>query len=505
MARQPGPVPREALAYFRAKKLKPGFDYRDVWREEHRHAFTVAKAMQQDILVDIRDAVDDAIANGIPFDQFSKNLTPILQEKGWWGRKDVVDPLTGETISAQLGSPRRLRTIYNANVRSARSAGQWDRIQRTKRTHPYLLYELGPSEQHRVEHANWSGILLPVDHPFWKTHFTPNGYGCKCHIRQVSKAEYSRLSASGKYQTEAPKIETRDWVNKRTGEVETVPVGIDPGWDINPGTDRAKVLARDLSKKQEIAKARLAQPLPPTNLYKAGEPGVLSTASKVNQGSLENAIASMPGNEQQREQFSKFMQAHPIKTLFIKASEMSSRNKASRDLADKVKGFLGSNTPPFPQMAYTVRNATRINGFTFQRSEHVVVKVKAGTSLTGFKGEALRQAVGDAIELAAKGERTWSFSHQVAQVVGSSDDATRVVSTWIHEVGHQVHFWSGDGIPPVRLAESITTYGRTNAREWHAEHFLAWLVNREALARWNPSVASYFDNLVEGAINRGSK
>ena len=40
----PGPVPREALDYFRAKDLRPGFDYRDVWGSEHAHAFTVAKA-----------------------------------------------------------------------------------------------------------------------------------------------------------------------------------------------------------------------------------------------------------------------------------------------------------------------------------------------------------------------------------------------------------------------------------------------------------------------------
>jgi hypothetical protein len=32
-----------------------------------------------------------------------------------------------------------------------------------------------------------------------------------------------------------PKIKTYDWVDKRTGEIKQVPVGIDPGWDINPG------------------------------------------------------------------------------------------------------------------------------------------------------------------------------------------------------------------------------------------------------------------------------
>lgn len=496
-----GIVPKEALSYFRAKKIKPGFDYRDVWREENKHAFTVAKAMQEDILHDIRDALDDAIENGIPFSQFSKNLRPTLEGKGWWGRKDVVDPATGETVNAQLGSPRRLQTIYSANVRSARAAGQWGRIQRTKATHPYLLYQLGPSETHRVEHANWSGILLPVDDAFWKTHFTPNGWGCKCHIRQVSKAEYSRLVNTGKYITDAPKVEMRDWINKRTGEVETVPMGIDPGWDFNPGEGRAKRLLSELKKKSQRTKKALAKPLPPTNLYPAGSKGVMSTAKDVTQGGLENAIASMVGNENQRGQLSKFMKAHPIKTLFFKASEMG-KSASAKALAEPVREFLAGTWPLHPQQAYSVRRAARVNGFTFKFAEHVVVKVKAGSRLNSFRPDGIKNAVSEAINKASSGKRAWSFSAQVGE---AADDGTRLISTWVHEVGHQVHFWAGGGPVPSTLMESITTYGRTNSYEWHAEHFVAWLADREALAAWNPSVAQYFDDLIERAINRGSK
>lgn len=47
-------VPKEALAWFKAKKLKPGFDYRDVWLEEHSAAFTVAKMTQLDLLSDVK-------------------------------------------------------------------------------------------------------------------------------------------------------------------------------------------------------------------------------------------------------------------------------------------------------------------------------------------------------------------------------------------------------------------------------------------------------------------
>ncbi|MCG2732510.1 phage minor head protein [Pseudodesulfovibrio aespoeensis] len=257
----PGPVPKEALEYFRSKSVTPSFDHRDVWREEHATSFTVAKAMQTDILTDIRAEVDRALRDGRTFRDFAKDLTPTLQRKGWWGEKDMADPLTGKTRRVQLGSPRRLRVIYETNMRTARAAGQWERIQRTKDSLSYLLYQLGPSREHRPEHVAWHGLLLPVDDPFWISHMTPNGWGCNCRVRPVSKREYERLQGEGvrapepmqeinpdtglptghiqassvPVRTTPPPPQTREWVNRRTGEVHQVPVGIDPGWDYNPG------------------------------------------------------------------------------------------------------------------------------------------------------------------------------------------------------------------------------------------------------------------------------
>ena len=253
--------PKESLEWFRAKGMKPGFDHRDVWREEHATAFTVAKATQVDILSDIRSQVDRALAEGRTFRDFAKDLKPTLQEKGWWGVKEMTDPATGKKRMVQLGSSRRLKVIYETNMRTARSAGQWERIQRTKGGLPYLLYQLGPSQEHRPEHVAFHGLLLPVDDSFWATHMTPNGWGCKCHVRQVSKGEHDRLKRNGvrapapeqvinpetglptghrapsnvKVRTEAPAIRMREYINRRTGEVHQVPMGVDPGWDYNPG------------------------------------------------------------------------------------------------------------------------------------------------------------------------------------------------------------------------------------------------------------------------------
>ncbi|OPY15620.1 MAG: Phage Mu protein F like protein [Syntrophus sp. PtaB.Bin001] len=281
----PGPAPKEAVDYIKNKGWKPGWDYRDVWREEHAVAFTVAKATQMDVLQAIRTEVEKAIAEGITLREFQKTLMPTLQRLGWWGRQAQTDPLTGKTLDVQLGSPRRLKTIYDVNCRTARAAGQWQRAQRTKKALPYLLYQVGSAKKHRPEHLNWNGTLLPIDDPWWNTHMPINAYGCKCHVRQVSEAEKQDLERMGipdpkalperdpetglptgrrkermmPVKTEAPQIKYRDWLNKRTGEVIQVPEGIDPGFDTNPGKTRLKNTARFLAGKLEGAESNLVQ------------------------------------------------------------------------------------------------------------------------------------------------------------------------------------------------------------------------------------------------------
>ena len=242
--RFPGPVPAEALEFFRAKGLRPSFYYLDVAAEEHALAFTVAKSTGFDILEDVKAALDEHLAEGKTFESFRRELTPILEQKGWWGEKEVVDPQTGDKRLAQLGSPRRLKTIFRANMRSARAAGQWQRIQRTRQTHPFLLYRLGPSEEHRAEHVEWAGTLLEADDDWWQTHFPPNGWGCKCWVRQVSSREAERLG--GRKAPRPPDLV--EWTNPRTGLTQRVDRGLDPSWAGNPGLDRSRLLAEKLAR-----------------------------------------------------------------------------------------------------------------------------------------------------------------------------------------------------------------------------------------------------------------
>ena len=225
-----GPVPREALAFFMAKGLKIGFNYDDVWREEHAVAFTVAKIMEEDVLATVRGTIERAIEEGTTFEQFRKDISQLLDNSGW------------SNYNQNKPKKARLRTIYDTNMRMARATGQWERVQRTKRVLPYLIYSLGPSVKHRDEHVALEGTILPVDDPFWNSYYPPSGYGCKCRVRQISLDEAEREGGI----SQRPAIENVEWENPKTGQTESVPKGVHPSFNYPKG-DRMKVV-RDLEQ-----------------------------------------------------------------------------------------------------------------------------------------------------------------------------------------------------------------------------------------------------------------
>lgn len=263
-------IPQKALDYIKQKKLKIGFDYQDVWNEEHLTAFTAAKVMQLDILQDMKESIEKAIENGETLEQFKKNLLPILYQKGWCsstqgaGKQLIEDPITKEIKEVYIDTPSRLKTIYETNLRSAYMKGRFDRAYNST-LHPYLMYRIGPSKNHRKEHLEWDGLILYKNDPFWLSHNPPNGWGCKCYTVAISKARKEKYEKEGiptadgdgqtkkiKVKTQRPKIEYTTYINKRNGTISKVPKGIDPAFNFNQGNyNRDLVLFNDFMKKSK--------------------------------------------------------------------------------------------------------------------------------------------------------------------------------------------------------------------------------------------------------------
>lgn len=234
--------PEKAVEYFESKGHRISWSWYDTWQEANARAFTVAKAVRLDVLNDMRGAVDDAIRNGTTFAQFRKELEPTLRKKGWWGKQIAVDS-DGVAEVIQLGSVRRLRTIYQTNLQTAYMAGRWNGMVANAQERPYWMYIAINDSKTRPEHAALDGRVFRWDDPIWQSIHPPNGWGCRCRVRaltekQVAQKELAVESSDGKLG------ESWELVSKRTGELQPVTTfdlgngntfAPDVGWSYNPG------------------------------------------------------------------------------------------------------------------------------------------------------------------------------------------------------------------------------------------------------------------------------
>jgi SPP1 gp7 family putative phage head morphogenesis protein len=204
-------------------------------------AFAVAGVMRLDILQILRDGIDQAIAQGESIESFRKTVRSQLLAKGWWGNIEVTDPDTGELRTTKFND-RRLQLIYDVNLRQSYAAGRWSRIERLKQRFPFVMYRTMRDERVRKSHQEWDGLALPVESDFWRTHYPPNGWNCRCTAFGIDEAGIAKLQRAGlPVKRKEPAVQWRVWHNPtREGDVAFVPVprGIDPGFAYNPGQSR---------------------------------------------------------------------------------------------------------------------------------------------------------------------------------------------------------------------------------------------------------------------------
>lgn len=254
-----GLEPAKAIAYLKFKGYAITWNWQDMLDQAHDQAFTVAKAMRLDLLSDIRAALETALQDGQTLKQFITNMQPTLEAQGWWGQQVIVDS-EGVSELVQLGSPRRLKTIYQTNLQSAYMAGRKAEMEQSTETHPYWMYVAILDGKTRPSHRALHGQVFRHDDPIWSAIFPPNGFNCRCRVVALTEAAVKRrgltvVSSAGRSFTET--VETG--MDKRTGEIRTATVtglrttdaegrGVtfrtDPGFNHAPGAGLAEALKR---------------------------------------------------------------------------------------------------------------------------------------------------------------------------------------------------------------------------------------------------------------------
>ena len=177
--------PRRAIEHLRNKGYAISWNWQDVWELQHAVAFTVAKATEAGVLQTIRRAVAAALAEGWTERRFQQELEPALRRAGWWGRQTRIGP-DGQPVEVQLGSARRLRTIYRTNMRTSRAAARYEEQAGNAAAMPYWMYVAIEDSRTRPSHLALSGRVFRQDDPFWRSHYPPNGWNCRCRVRSLT-------------------------------------------------------------------------------------------------------------------------------------------------------------------------------------------------------------------------------------------------------------------------------------------------------------------------------
>lgn len=200
--------------------------------------------MREDILKDIRSALDKALSEGKTFKEFQKELKPTLQKKGWWGEQIVVDT-QGNAEKVQLGSMYRLKTIYAVNMQTSYMTGRYKTQMDNVDNRPYWEYVAVLDNRTRPEHAQLHGLIYRYDDPFWASFYPPNGWRCRCRVNALSDYNLKKKDAKPGNSTGTLSQEMR-LVSKKSGEYKPVTVYTDPltgkkiapdvGWSHNPAS-----------------------------------------------------------------------------------------------------------------------------------------------------------------------------------------------------------------------------------------------------------------------------
>lgn len=142
-------------------------------------------------------------------------------------------------IAAELGDPEkaahRAETVLRTNCFEAYAAARYRAAQADKDVMPYLVYHCVGDDRVRPEHRALDGTVLPVDDPFWETHYPPWDWGCRCTVSGMTQLEHDEEMAAAKDGGDtAFKFPTQAQLSK-------IPGAAPSGFSFNP-----KSLAMDL-------------------------------------------------------------------------------------------------------------------------------------------------------------------------------------------------------------------------------------------------------------------
>jgi SPP1 gp7 family putative phage head morphogenesis protein len=163
----------QAVEWFRQRVPLEEGEFLRVVQGAHEKAFTVAGVAQLDLVTQVWEAVDDALAKGTTLAEF---------------RMTIEDRLTAAWGKSQ---PYRVETILRTNVQHAYSRGRWEQQNDpdVKAMRPFLEFSAVMDGRTSEICRPIDGTILSADDPFWKTHVPPLHHSCRSTTISLTEAQ----------------------------------------------------------------------------------------------------------------------------------------------------------------------------------------------------------------------------------------------------------------------------------------------------------------------------
>ena len=191
----------EALQYAHSKKVVLPDEFYSMDLKTRQMATTVSFLSSLEQIETVINAANKAIADGGTFKDFQK----LIKES------DIILP------------KHYLDNVFRTNIQSAYGHGRWQQQQRNKDKRQYLMYSAINDSRVRPAHLALNRIVLPIDHPFWLTHYPPLSFRCRCTV--IALTEKQALKYGITPDDKLPEVaEALDWSSHplQFGELESL-------------------------------------------------------------------------------------------------------------------------------------------------------------------------------------------------------------------------------------------------------------------------------------------
>ena len=157
----------EALQYAHSKKVVLPDEFYSMDLKTRQMATTVSFLSSLEQAESVIKSLNKTLASGGTFNDFQKLVA----------ESEIILP------------KHYLDNVFRTNIQSAYGHGRWQQQQRNKDKRQYLMYSAINDSRVRPAHLALNRIVLPIDHPFWLTHYPPTGFRCRCTCIALTEAQ----------------------------------------------------------------------------------------------------------------------------------------------------------------------------------------------------------------------------------------------------------------------------------------------------------------------------